>query len=192
TGPLLRNTAFPRSQLSSKFRAALRWQGPEMPLGWLFSPPPPELGGSLPCYGHDSQNIHGREVMRTGIFWMLAASIAGGLWGCHKAESPGKVQQDVAKASDSAAKEDAQAAEQLAKVDAAASKDVAEAQARADEKTTDAAGEAVITQAEGDHKVALAQCKSLSGQAQKDCKKQADEQLEAVKAKVKQLKQDAG
>ena len=73
-----------------------------------------------------------------------------------------------------------------------ANKDVANAEAKADEKTTDAAGDAVVTQAEGDHKVALAQCESLAGQAQKDCKKQADDQLDAVKAKVKQLKKDAG
>jgi hypothetical protein len=32
----------------------------------------------------------------------------------------------------------------------------------------------------------------MSGQAQKDCRKQADDQLDAVKAKVKELKKNPG
>ena len=130
--------------------------------------------------------------MRAATLWTLAAIAVLGLAGCNRAESPAKVQQDVAKATDSAAEKDAQAADRLAKADAEANKDVANAEAKGDQKTTDAAGDAVITQAEGDHKVAVAQCEALSGQAQKDCRKQADDQLDAVKAKVKQLKKDAG
>jgi hypothetical protein len=126
-----------------------------------------------------------------GILWTLAAVAALGLAGCNKAESPAKVQQDVAKATDSANQQDAEATERLAKADEAGSKDVANAEARADRRTTDAAAEAVITQAEGDYKVAIAQCGSLEGQAQKDCKQQADDRLDAVKAKVKQLKEEA-
>lgn len=130
--------------------------------------------------------------MRSGHFWTLTAIAIVGLCGCNKAEPPAKVQQDVAKATDAAADKDAQAADKLASADSTANKEVANAEAKADQRTTDAAGDAVITQAEGDHKVALAQCESLSGQAQKDCKKQADDQLDMVKAKVKQLKKDAG
>jgi hypothetical protein len=131
-------------------------------------------------------------MMRAGTLLTLSAIAMLALSGCNKAEPPAKVQEDVAKATDSAAEKDAQAADRLANADAAANKDVGNAEAKADAKTTDAAGDAVITQAEGDHKVAVAQCESLSGQAQKDCKKQADDQLDAVKAKVKQLKKDAG
>jgi hypothetical protein len=134
----------------------------------------------------------GENMMRAGTFLTLTAIAMLGLSGCNKAESPAKVQEDVAKATDSAAEKDAKAADKLADADASANKNVANAEAKADEKTTDAAGDAVVTQAEGDHKVAVAQCESLSGQAQKDCKKQADDQLDAVKAKVKQLKKDAG
>ena len=130
--------------------------------------------------------------MRASTIWTLAAILVIGLSGCDKAASPDKVQRDVAKATDSAAEKDAQASDKLANTDASGKQSVANAQERADEKTTDAAGDAVITQAEGDHKVALAQCESLSGQAQRDCKKQADDQLDAVKAKMKQLKKDAG
>jgi regulator of protease activity HflC (stomatin/prohibitin superfamily) len=131
-------------------------------------------------------------MMRPGTLLTAAAIAILALSGCNKAEPPAKVQQDVAKATDSAADKDAAAADKLASADASANKDVANAEAKADQQTTDAAGDAVITQAEGDHKVALAQCESLSGQAQKDCKKQADDQLDMVKAKVKQLKKDAG
>src|ERR1700753_822461 len=130
--------------------------------------------------------------MRAGTFLTLTAIAMLGLAGCNNADPPAKWQQDVAKATDSAAESDAKAADKLANADASADKTVANAEAKADAKTTDAAGDAVVTQAEGDHKVALAQCESLAGQAQKDCKKQADDQLDAVKAKVKQLKKDAG
>jgi len=130
--------------------------------------------------------------MRAATVWTLAAVALLGLSACNKAESPAKVQEDVAKATDSAAEKDAAASDKLARADASASKDVANAEAKADEKTTDAAGDAVITQAEGDHKIAVEKCEALGGQAQKDCKKQADDQLDAVKAKVKQLKKDAG
>ncbi len=131
-------------------------------------------------------------MMRAGTILTLTAVAMLGLSACNQAKSPETVQKDVANATDKAADNDAKAADKLAKADASADKTVGEAQAKADEKTTDAAGDAVVTQAEGDHKVAIAQCESLSGQAQKDCKKQADDQLDAVKAKVKQMKKDAG
>ncbi|MGH8140295.1 MAG: hypothetical protein ACREVV_19125 [Steroidobacteraceae bacterium] len=120
--------------------------------------------------------------------WAAIAMLS--LAACNKAESPAKVQEDVAKASDSAAQKDSKAAEKLASADAAASKNVGAAEDTADARTTNAAVDAVIAQAEGDHKVALAQCESLSGNAQRDCREQADADLDAVKAKVKALKDD--
>jgi hypothetical protein len=126
--------------------------------------------------------------MQARTLWTLTAIAMLGLAGCNKAEPPATVQEDVAKATDKAADSDAKASDKLASADATANKDVANAEAKADSKTTDAAGDAVITQAEGDRKVALAKCEALSGTAQKDCKKAADDQLDAVKAKVKNLK----
>jgi len=130
--------------------------------------------------------------MRALTLWTLTAVAIVGLSGCHRAESPEKVRSDVVKATDAAAEKDSEASEKLASADAAASKDVANAEAQADRKTTEATADAIVTQAEGDHEVALAQCESLSGQAQKDCKRQADDKLELAKARVKQLKKDAG
>jgi hypothetical protein len=126
--------------------------------------------------------------MTSRILWTLAAGLIVAISGCNKAESPDKVQQDVAKASEKAADADAKASEKLASADAAATQNVADAQNKADDKTTDAAGDAVVTQAEGDRKIALARCESLAGDVQKDCKDKADADLDAVKAKVKALK----
>jgi hypothetical protein len=131
-------------------------------------------------------------MKRATTVWTLAAIAIVGLSACGKAESPTKVQEDVAKATDSAAENDAKAADKLAAADASADKSVGQAEAKADQKTTDAAGDAIITQAEGDYKVAVAQCGSMAGQAQKDCKQQAEDQLAQTKAKVKALKKDAG
>ncbi len=72
--------------------------------------------------------------MRAGTFLTLTAIAMLGLSGCNKAEPPAKVQEDVAKATDSAAESDAKASEKLANADASADKEVANAEAKADEK----------------------------------------------------------
>jgi hypothetical protein len=130
-------------------------------------------------------------MMHTRIAWPAIAVLALGVCGCNQAQPPDKLQHDLAKATESASEKDAQAAEQLEKADQQASQEVARAEARADQKTADAAGAAVVTKAEGDHRVALALCESMSGQAQEDCRKHADDQLDAVKEKVDQLKQSS-
>jgi len=97
-----------------------------------------------------------------------------GLAACNKAESPAEVQHNVDQAVQSADR----------KTDAA--------EARADVKITDAAVDAALTAAEGDHKVALAKCEALAGDAQKACKSQADADLEMAKANAKALKAGPG
>ncbi len=126
--------------------------------------------------------------MRSTPVWILAALLGTALAGCNQAQSPDKVQENVAKATDSAVKDDAKAADKLAEADAKGNAEVGSAEAKADDRTTNAAGDAVLTQAEGDHDVAIAKCKALSGQAQKNCKQQADDHLAEVKAKVKSMK----
>ena len=73
-----------------------------------------------------------------------------------------------------------------------ADKDVANAAAKVGDKLTDlnndAAGDAykiAVAKADGDHKVALAQCNAMSGDAQTGCRKQADADFEAAKANAK-------
>jgi hypothetical protein len=79
--------------------------------------------------------------MSKQVLWALGAVTLWALTGCNKAESPATVQNDVARASDSAAGKDAKAAEKQADTEAAANKDVGSAQEKADAQTTSAADE---------------------------------------------------
>jgi hypothetical protein len=112
--------------------------------------------------------------------------------GCNKAESPEKVQSDVAKATASAEVKDARAAEREAKIDAAASKDLANDVDKADATEIAAAADDAVAQAEGENKVALAKCEALAGEAQKNCKDQANAALELVKERARALKSGRG
>jgi hypothetical protein len=128
--------------------------------------------------------------MRTSIWLAATAIVLLALGGCNKAQSPAEVQRDVASAANSAAQNNTQASEKQADVSASANKDLSEARQIADTKTADASADAAVTRAEGDHKVAIAKCESMSGDAQKACKDEADATLEMVKAKAKATKAD--
>jgi hypothetical protein len=115
-----------------------------------------------------------------------------GVAGCNKAASPAKVDNDVAKAADSAGAQDEKAAQKQAETDASVNKDVARAEDKADTRTASAAADTALTQAEGDNKVALAKCEALQGDARKACKDQADAALDMAKARAKAMKADRG
>ncbi len=130
--------------------------------------------------------------MHAKMAWPAIAVLTLGLGGCgRESAAPDQAQHDLANATASASQNNAKAVDQVAKADQKAQQDLAHAEAQAERKTAEAAGDAVITKAEGDHDVAVAQCESLSGQAQQDCKKHADYQLNAVREKVDQLKQSS-
>jgi hypothetical protein len=120
----------------------------------------------------------------------LLASALLCLSACNKAESPDKVQADVAKAQASAAEDNAKAEQKVKQVEADAAKDRQDALAKVADKNVDAVADSAVTQAEGDNKVALAKCEALQGDAQKSCKDQANAHLDAVKAKAKAAKSD--
>jgi hypothetical protein len=128
--------------------------------------------------------------MRLALSCALLASVLIGLSACNKAESPEKVQADVAKAKSDAAQEDAKADEKVKQVEAEAAKDRADAGVKAADKSVGAVVDSAVTQAEGDTKVALAKCEALQGDAQKTCKDQANAHLDAVKAKAKAAKSE--
>jgi hypothetical protein len=128
--------------------------------------------------------------MRLALSCALLASVLMGLSACNKAESPEKVQTDVAKAKSDAAQEDAKADEKVKQVEAEAAKDRADAGVKAADKSVGAVVDSAVTQAEGDTKVALAKCEALEGDAQKTCKDQANAHLDAVKAKAKAAKSE--
>jgi hypothetical protein len=128
--------------------------------------------------------------MRLALSCALLASAFLSLSACNKAESPDKVQADVAKAQNDAAAENAKADEKVKQVEAAAVKDRADAVAKVADKSVGAVVDSAVTQAEGETKVALAKCEAMEGDAQKSCKDTANAHLDAVKAKAKAAKSD--
>ena len=111
------------------------------------------------------------------VFFMVA--------GCDSAKSPDTVAKDVAAAEQKAATE-------VAKSEQNAEKDLAKAADKVDDKVVDfnnaAAKDAynlAVAKADGDRKVALANCLSLGGDAQKSCKDQAEADFGAAKANAK-------
>jgi hypothetical protein len=107
------------------------------------------------------------------------------LGACNNAKSPDTVAKDVAAAEQKADKE-------VTKSEDAAAKDLGNAAGKVDDKlvtfNNDAAKDAynlAVAKADGDRKVAQANCLALSGDAQKMCKDQADADYNAAKANAK-------
>jgi hypothetical protein len=105
--------------------------------------------------------------------------------GCNNAKSPQAVAKDVAKAEQSASNE-------IANSEKDASKDIQSAADKAGDKLVDLNNTAVkdaynmaVAKADGDRKVALANCTALAGSAQKMCKDQADADYNAANANAK-------
>jgi hypothetical protein len=126
--------------------------------------------------------------MRLALSCALLASALLGLSACNKAESPDKVQADVAKAQSDAADANAKADEKQKQVEAEAAKDRADAQIKAADKSVAAVADSAVTQAEGETKVALAKCEALAGDAQKACKDKANAHMDEVREKAKAAK----
>jgi hypothetical protein len=108
---------------------------------------------------------------------------------CNNAKSPETVAKDVATAEQKAASE-------LANSEKAAAKDLDKAADKVDDKlvafNNEAAKDAynvAVAKADGDRKVALANCQSLAGDAQKLCKGQAEADYDAAKASAKAVAQ---
>jgi hypothetical protein len=140
---------------------------------------------------HSTHRVENRGIkMRLALSCALLASALLGLSACNKAESPDKVQADVAKATSDAADANAKAEEKQKQVEAEAAKDRADAGAKAADKSVGAVVDAAVTEAQGDTKVALAKCEALEGDAQKACKDKANAHMDAVKEKAKAAKSD--
>ena len=126
--------------------------------------------------------------MRLALSCALLASALLCLSACNKAESPEKVQADVAKAQSNAVEENAKADQKVKEVEAEAAKDRADALAKVADKNVGAIADSAVTQAEGETKIALAKCEALEGAAQKTCKDEANAHMDAVRAKAKAAK----
>ena len=119
---------------------------------------------------------------------LLTSAIAAAVFmaaGCDSAKSPDIVAKDVAAAEQKAATE-------AANSEKAAEKDLNKAAEKVDDKlvafNNAAAKDAydlAVAKADGDRKVALANCLSLGGDAQKACKDQAEADYGSAKANAK-------
>src|ERR1700726_387329 len=78
------------------------------------------------------------DSMRLALSCALLVSALIGLSACNKAESPEKVQADVAKAKSDAAQENAKADEKVKQVEGEAAKDRADAEAKVADKSVGA------------------------------------------------------
>jgi hypothetical protein len=112
--------------------------------------------------------------MNSPLLLVLASLGVAALSGCQRAESPAAVQHDVAEARADAAKNEASAEAGMAK-----------ATDHAEAKVVTAAYDLAVTDAEGAHRVALAECSALAGDAQKACRDKADATLAMAKAYAK-------
>jgi hypothetical protein len=126
--------------------------------------------------------------MRTVLAAAVAATILV-MTGCNEAKSPDQVAKDVSSAEQKASTE-------VAKSEDKAAKDLGGAADKVDDKlvafNNDAARDAyhiATAKADGDRKVAIANCGSLGGDAQKACKDQADADYNAAIANAKAVAQ---
>jgi paraquat-inducible protein B len=97
----------------------------------------------------------------------LIGTISLALYGCNNAKPPEAVASDVAKAEQKA---DVKVDDKIQELN---------------NKDANGVYGVQMAAAEGDHKVALAQCNALAGTEQKDCKNQADANYNLVKAQAK-------
>jgi hypothetical protein len=107
---------------------------------------------------------------------------------CNQAKSPDQVAKDTAAAENTAT-------EHAAKVEQSAGDKVNSAETVVSDEKAAAAHTAAVeaervadAKAQGEHKVALAQCESLSGEPQKACKEQADTAFLVAQDQARQAK----
>ena len=129
-----------------------------------------------------------RTPGRVLILGLVAACL---LNACYQSKTPDQVAKDTAAAenaaTENAAKVEQKADEKLSRTQGVVHDEQAAAahtRALEDEKVADA-------KSEGIHKIALAQCESLSGEAQKACRTQADAAYQTATAQAQQDRANA-
>jgi hypothetical protein len=126
--------------------------------------------------------------MRHSKSLLAALGALAVLAACQRAESPAKVDKDVAQAHDTAIANDDKADQAAEKRMASAEADVQSAQRNADHVAAQQRQKVATTDAEGAHKVALAACEALSGADQKACRDKADADYQRAKAEAEEIR----
>ena len=108
---------------------------------------------------------------------------------CNNAKSPDTVDKDVAKAEQKASSEVAKSEDSAAKDLNAAADKVDDTLIAFNNAAAKDAYNLAVANADGDRRIALANCESASGDAQKQCKDQVEADYAAAKAKAKAVAQ---
>jgi hypothetical protein len=125
---------------------------------------------------------------KTSFVVAVALLAIGLLSACNRAKSPEQVAKDTATA-ENVATENAAKVEQSADAKVDSAQHVVRDEKSAEAHTAAVEAERVAdVKAQGEHKVALAQCESLSGEPQKACREQADTALQVAEDQARQSK----
>jgi len=130
------------------------------------------------------------KITKLGLVLTLALMGTCALSACDQAKSPDQVAKDTATAETSASEATAKAEQTAGDKVNSAQTVVQDEQAAADHTRAVQMEKVNETQAEGDHKIALAQCEKLAGESQKACRDQADTAFSTAQALAKQAKAD--
>jgi hypothetical protein len=131
------------------------------------------------------------RTKKPGRVLMVGLIAACVLNACYQAKTPDQVAKDTA-AAENAATEHAGKVEQNADDRLHSAQAVVHDEQAAASHTRALESEKVAeAQAEGTHRVALAQCESLSGEAQKACRNQADTAYQTAAAQAQQDRANA-
>ncbi|MEJ0008635.1 MAG: hypothetical protein WDM77_20320 [Steroidobacteraceae bacterium] len=130
------------------------------------------------------------KTNKLGLLLTLALMATCLLNACDQAKSPDQVAKDTATAEANASEATAKAEQTAGDKVNSAQTVVQDEQAAADHTRAVQMEKVNSTQAEGNHKIALAQCETLAGESQKACKDQADTAYATAQALAKQAKAD--
>src|ERR1700744_4901998 len=115
------------------------------------------------------------------IFVLAAWALAG----CNKAKSPEEVEKDVAKAEQKAINEVAKSEEHAQSALDKSYEKVSDQEIKFNNDAARQAFNVAVAKADGNRKIALAACESLSGDAQKACRQQAETDYHSARSDAK-------
>jgi len=130
----------------------------------------------------------GRKRLASLVTFALATLCV--LNACYQSKSPDQVAKDTAAAQNHADQTTGKAEKRAAEKITSAQGVVSDEQAAAAHTRAVEIEKVSDTLAEGDHKVALAQCESLKGETQKACREQADTAFTVAEDKARQVRAD--
>jgi hypothetical protein len=134
----------------------------------------------------------GRDPMKAKLYALAAIAALLPLAACHQSSSPGSVDTKLASTRHEVAQKEVAALQRQARADATADADEASAVQRAEARKADSAYDVAVTEAEGRHKIDVARCAALAGEAQRECQGEADAALALSKADAEAARSASG